>query len=168
MGDVHDQREAYWWSMARIAEALGMDRKTVSKRIRMAGVEPAGQRGGYFVYDIQPAFRAIFGGPPGEEPAGELDLESDPLARRAWWQSQNEKLRFERALRRLIPSEDHARQLAIFAKGIIGELPTLPQHLAEAGLPQEAVEIAAQVIDAATEQLQPCVELAEGLEDERE
>ena len=48
MGEVLHQRERLRAvSISRLAELLGMDRKTVSKRIADSNLKPAGMRDGY-------------------------------------------------------------------------------------------------------------------------
>lgn len=46
-------------SISRLARELSMDRRTVTKRL--AGVESSGEEGGYPVYALGPAVRAILG-----------------------------------------------------------------------------------------------------------
>ena len=92
MGDVVGFRDGDLWSISRLAESFGMARRTVSSRL--VGVEPAGERNGNPVYHIKDASKALWqvnraGG------GTTLDLDQFPEARKAWYQSENERLKFE-------------------------------------------------------------------------
>lgn len=156
MGEVINSQDAYSWSINKIATAFGMDRRTVSKRLQEAGVAPAGKRRGSAVYALSTIGPALFGEPA--RVAGGLDLDQFPDARKAWYQSENERLKFESAIRTLIPADEFARELATFAKATAAGLDQLPDMLErDAGLEPEAIDKVQKVIDELREQLYEAV-----------
>lgn len=55
--------------------------------------------------------------------------EMSPQDRKAWYQSENERLKFEKEERDLIPAEEVAREYAHMAKAMVQVLETLPDIL---------------------------------------
>ncbi|MCE1365408.1 DUF1441 family protein [Enterobacter hormaechei subsp. xiangfangensis] len=55
--------------------------------------------------------------------------EMSPQDRKAWYQSENERLRFEEASRELLPVDEVAREYASLAKAVVMVLETLPDIL---------------------------------------
>jgi len=156
MGEVISSQDAYNWSVSRIATAFGMDRRTVSKRLQENGVAPAGTKKGNPVYALADIGPALFGEP--KRVAGGVNLDDFPDARKAWYQSENERLKFEAAIRTLIPADEFARELATLAKATAAGLDQLPDMLErDAGLEPEAIERVQQVIDQLREQLYQAV-----------
>lgn len=152
MGEVLDSKDAYNWSVSKIGQAFGMDRRTVAKRLQENGVMPAGSRRGnptYALADVGPALFAE------KTPiAGGVDLDQFPDARKAWFQSENERLKFELAIKQLIPAHEFARELSMLAKTVAAGLDSLPDILErDAGLPPEAIYRVQHVIDALREDM---------------
>lgn len=165
MGDVVDSKDAYNWSVSRIGQAFGMDRRTVTKRLQESGVLPAGSRRGnatYALSDVGPALFSEKG-----TATGGLDLDQFPDARKAWYQSENERLKFEKEIKQLIPVSEFITELSKLAKAVAAGLDTLPDTLErEAGLDPDSIEIVQDAIDALREQLyQAVVADKEGGED---
>lgn len=52
-----------------------------------------------------------------------------PQDRKAWYQSENERLKFEAASRELIPIDEVAREYTSLAKAVVMMLETLPDIL---------------------------------------
>ncbi|HFP5165869.1 TPA: DUF1441 family protein, partial [Escherichia coli] len=72
----------------------------------------------------------------------------DPQSRKAWYQSERERLKFEQETAELIPAVDVHRELVIFGKILSEELAKLPDILArDAGINQNAVNRVRQIID---------------------
>ena len=152
MPEVARIEEAYHWNLTRIADAFGMNRGTVRKRIQAAGVRPSSVRKGvqhYALADVGPALfseQLVVGG---EDPN---DL--PPQERRAWYQSENERLKFEKETSQLVPLQDMQRDVSIMAKSIITMLDTLPDQLErDLGLTADTVQSIQDSCDAAREQL---------------
>lgn len=149
MGEVVGQQDAFIWSINKISTAFGMDRRTITKRIQESGVKPAGKRSGHSVYHLKEAAGAVYGqGGPGPD----LDLDQYPEARKAWYQSENEKLKFEVAKGELVTDSEYARALAFLIKSFTAALDVLPDQLErDAGLEPEAILIIQAVCDGARE-----------------
>lgn len=150
MNNVVSRADAFNWSIAKIAEFMGMDRKTVSRKIRESGIQPAGERGGYAVYQAREVVKILLA--PKVSPGADADLDKYPEARKAWYQSENERLKFETATRQLIPSSEVARALAHMAKAFASALESFPDVLErDAGLPAESRPVIQTVCDGARE-----------------
>jgi Protein of unknown function (DUF1441) len=149
-------------SISALAAEFGMDRKTISKRLGEAGIDPIGQVRSYDVYRLRDAVKALFrmpverGCPSDGEDAGEA---SDPQRmlptdRKAWFQSENERLKYERAKRHLIPDAEHEEGIADVIKTCVQVMDTLPDRLErECRLPPAAVAIVVKAIDGVRDDL---------------
>ncbi|SDF72556.1 Protein of unknown function [Onishia taeanensis] len=153
MGEVINSQDAYNWSISRIADAFGKDRRTVGKRLQEVGVKPAGKRRGSPVYALSDVGPALFN--EARRGTGEgINFDDFPDARKAWYQSENERLKFEERTRQLIPEDEFARELSFLAKTMAAGLDSLPDMLErDAGLSPEAIERAQVVIDGLREQM---------------
>lgn len=112
-------------SVRRLAEEFQIGREAVAKRLHTAGVRPAGTRQGHPVYRIADAAKAIL----------EVDRQASadfdpamlpPMERRAWYQSENERLGVEEHMRRLIPALEVEAEMALLAKTVVRALETIP------------------------------------------
>tara|TARA_B100001540_G_scaffold301175_1_gene307347 strand:- start:681 stop:1184 length:504 start_codon:yes stop_codon:yes gene_type:complete len=138
---------AYHWSVSKLADFLGMDRKTVSKRIGQSGIPPADQVRGNPVYDARQVVKFMYS-PAGSSPGGDLDLDSFPEARKAWYQSELYRVQLEEKLGGLIPESEHARCLAAFCKTVAAALDSIPDILErDANLAPEGLVLVQEVLD---------------------
>lgn len=131
MGELLNQRERLRLvSISRLAELLCMDRKTVSRRIADANIAPSGKRDGYPVYDGRQACEACLlpQSQGGDEGAFDPRL-LKPLDRRAWYQSERERMAVEAEARQLIPTIEVHAEMAELARGFVQFLDTLPDVL---------------------------------------
>jgi hypothetical protein len=153
-GSINDIADAYQWSISQIARAFGMDRKTVTRRIEDAAVRPAGKRGGYPVYALRDVGPALFGQAGTFGGAAMAPNEMMPNDRKSWYQSENERLKFESEMRQLVQSSEVAREMSIMAKAVISTLDGLPDLLErDCGLPPKAVERVQDIVDVMREQM---------------
>lgn len=154
MGEVFNSQEAYHWSISRIASAIGRDRRTVATLIKETGIAPAGTRRGNPVYRLGDVFDAVAGDRRPMTDGG-LDLDDlMPQDRKAWFQSENERLKFERDLHHLVPVDEVQREMASLAKAVASTLDGLSDMLErDAGLPPEAIDMVERVTDALREQM---------------
>ncbi|EKG6215062.1 DUF1441 family protein [Salmonella enterica] len=114
----------------------------------------------YRVTDIVSAFLAL--PPPVAE--GEMDAHE----RKAWYQSERERLKFEQETAQLIPASDVRREFAIWAKAVVQVLETLPDILErDCGLQPAAVSRVQSIIDDLRDQIAQRVTEA-GSDDEEE
>lgn len=99
-------------SVSQIAAELGMSRNTVAKRIEMLGIRPEGKRAGYAVYRLRDIV-AIAGTDSSGWGDGSIDpMKLPPTERRAWYQSENERLKAEGEMGRLIPARQFEDEMA--------------------------------------------------------
>ncbi|HIC1936946.1 TPA: DUF1441 family protein [Citrobacter freundii] len=109
-------------NVTQLAELVGMNRNLVARRLR--DMELAGGNGENLkLYELGPALQALL------TPSMKENGEMSPQDRKAWYQSENERLKFEAASRELIPVEEVAREYASLAKAVVMMLETLPDIL---------------------------------------
>ncbi|HIF5575278.1 DUF1441 family protein [Pasteurella multocida] len=132
----------------QIAELVGMHRQTVSQRV--AGLTPTtGSNQKLKLYLLSDLIRAGLS----EKMSADVDSLS-PLERRAFWQAENEKLKYERETGELIPAFEVAQEMSALAKAIVQTLETLPDILErDAGLPPNALVRVQQIIDDLRDQM---------------
>jgi hypothetical protein len=98
------------------------------------------------VFRLAEAAPAILG-QPRDEPVDD-PLKLPPTERRAWFQSESERLKVEREKRRLIPVDEVALEMALIAKATVQMLQTLPDILErDCGISAAAVVRARDLID---------------------
>jgi ParB-like chromosome segregation protein Spo0J len=153
VAEINRLEEAYNWNITRLADAFGLHRDTVRKRLRDAGVVPAGNRSNANVYALKDAGPALFGE---ARPAGTADDPDDliPSERKDWYQSENLRVKLEKEMRLLVPVEEAHREMSALAKAVASGLDSLADMLErDAGLPPEAIELVEQTTDALREQM---------------
>ena len=153
--DVGTLDEAFEWSISRLARGFELHRDTVRKRLTDAGVVPAAKRNGYSVYRVKDAAKAILAPEMGMPASGQSDPDSlTSFERKAWFQSENERIKLEKDLRNLVPDHEMAREMSRFAKNIAAALESLPDVLErDAGLEGEALDVVQRVADEFREQM---------------
>ena len=131
MADVLHQRDRLRLvSISRLAELLQMDRKTVARRIADANLAPTGRRDGYPVYDGRRACEACLlpQSADGDEQVTDPRL-LKPMDRRAWYQSERERIALEADCRQLILAIEVHAEMAELVRGFVQFLDTLPDAL---------------------------------------
>jgi hypothetical protein len=163
MGEVLSQRDRLRLvSISRLAELLGMDRKTVAKRLSDCNVQPTGKRDGYPVYDGRQACEACLLPQLNEDEEGrELDpRRMKPTDRKAWFASELDRMAVEERAGRLIPAGEVEEQMAMIVSTVVRCLETQADR-AERDLRvgtevvewllKDADQIRAQIAEALTE-----------------
>jgi hypothetical protein len=162
MGDVTELRSGIRLSISQIAVEFSMSRNTVARRIDQLGLRPDGKRGGYAVYRLRDVAAIV--APEGPSPsASDFDpTQLPPSERRAWFQSENERLKAEAEQRQLIPAGEVETEMAVMVKTVVRALETLPDR-AERDLrcPPEVVEFLQNEVYALRVELQDQVSEAE-------
>ncbi|EPM7985766.1 DUF1441 family protein [Escherichia coli] len=129
-------------NISQLAALSGVHRQTAAARLQnlpVAGGHESNLKL-YRVVDIVSAFLAL--PPPVAE--GEMDAHE----RKAWYQSERERLKFEQETAQLIPADDVRKEMAIWAEIVSEELAKLPSILArDAGLKPMAVNRVQSIID---------------------
>lgn len=130
MSDISRIGDAYNWSIAKIAEAFGIDRKTVRKKIMIAQVASAGNIRGNPVYALKDIGPVLFTPEEATTPETLHDpSRMDPKSRKDWFQSENERVKLEAALSQLVPANEVHREMAMMAKSVLHVLDTWPDRL---------------------------------------
>lgn len=165
MAEINRLEEAYNWNITRLADAFGLHRDTVRKRLKAAGVVPVGERKGASLYALKDAGPAIFG----EAHIGEgLDpSKMHPTDRKDWYTSELSRVKLEKEMRLLVPVEEAHREMSRLGKAVASGLDSLADMLErDAGLPPEAIEMVERVTDALREQMYQAIVDDEGGADE--
>jgi hypothetical protein len=152
MPEVSSIEDAYKWPIVRLAEAFGFHRDTVRKRIRQANVVPAGMKSGNPVYALKDVGPALFN--EYSQSGGDVDpKELPPMERRAWYQSENERVKLEKDLRSLVSVDESTKEMANLAMMVAKTLDGLADILErDVGLDPESLERVQQVTDSLREQ----------------
>jgi len=128
-------------NVSQLAELVGMNRNLVARRLRELELV-AGNGENLRVYELGPALQALL------TPSAKENGEMSPQDRKAWYQSENERLKFEEGVRGLIPAEEVAREYASMAKAVVLVLETLPDILErDCALSPKAVQLVQDKID---------------------
>jgi hypothetical protein len=134
------------WSLSRLASEFCMARETVSKRLAQADVQPAGMRNGHEVYHLLDAAPAILHLPMAEPVSDPMQL--PPTERRAWFQSENERLKAAEKMGALVPAETHRSEMATICKTTSQVLEALPDLIErDCGIPPSAVVRMREIIE---------------------
>ena len=141
-------------SISRLATEFGMARETVAKRLRSAGIQADGKKDGYPVYRLRDAAPALIEAAPTDE-AGEVDPDKlPPEKRRAWFQSERERMELEAKAGKLMPALEHERDMARVVGIVVQTFETLPDILErDEGLAPHQVERVQKVLDSTRERL---------------
>ncbi len=128
-------------NVSQLAELVGMNRNLVARRLRE--LELVGGNGENLKqYELGKALQTLL------TPSMKENGEMSPQDRKAWYQSENERLKFEEAVRELIPADEVAREYAYLAKAVVMVLETLPDILErDCALPPKAVQMVQSKID---------------------
>ncbi|OAT46104.1 phage protein [Proteus hauseri ATCC 700826] len=166
MSNVSNLGDAYNWSVAKIAEAFGLNRGTVKKRLLEANVPIANTVRGNPVYALRDIGPIIFAdNSKGGEGIQDPDL-MFPKDRKDWYQSENERIKFETTLKQLIPASEVHREMAVIIKAIAQVLETWPDRLErDHGWNAEQLVQVQIVIDEMRELLSSEVNNAEAMEE---
>ena len=132
----------------QIAEVTGLHRQTVSQRV--AGLTPAiGSNSKLKLYPLRDLLLSGLA----EKMTADVDSLS-PADRRAFWQAENERLKYERDTGELIPAFEVSQEMSALAKAVVQTLETLPDILErDCGLPTSAEIRLQQEIDDLRDQL---------------
>lgn len=139
---VIEQIDGIRLSLSALSREFGIARETVGKRLAAAGVAPDGDRKGYPVYRLGPSCRALLQAETASSGRVENPEDLPPLERRAWYQSERERVHLEKEQEHLVPAEEVREQLALVIK-ITGQfLDTLPDVLErDCRLPTDAIAV---------------------------
>ncbi|EPA7245822.1 head maturation protease, ClpP-related [Escherichia coli O9,30:H25] len=127
-------------SMASVVAMAG-DRVVMPERLK--NIQPAGGHDKLKLYRVTDILTCFLDLPV---PASLEEME--PHDRKAWYQSERERLKFEQETAQLIPADDVRKEMAIWGEIVSEELAKLPNILArDAGLKPMAVNRVQSIID---------------------
>ncbi|KEA63128.1 Phage protein [Marinobacterium lacunae] len=133
--NVNGIQDAYCWSINKIAIQFEMDRRTVTERIRAAGISPAGMKNGHPVYALRDVGPALYRRQM-ETMTVEFNEDGEPLLeprdRLHWYQAQIYKVQFEKTAKALVDAGDYRREMAKMAAVMLPFLESVPDHLKDA------------------------------------
>lgn len=146
--------QQYRLNVTQLAEAFNLHRDTIRKKLKAAKVKAAEVRGNAAYYEIAAASKAIIGNATTAESDSVNPDELDPLQRKAWFDSENARLKFETECGNLIPAHEVARAFAEFAKSISNPLDGLPDLLErKCALKPEQAELVQKQVDSIRENM---------------
>lgn len=159
MSNISNLGDAYNWSVAKIAEAFGLNRGTVKKRLLDAKTPIADTVRGNPVYALKDIGPVLFGV---NEPADLDDLQDPnkmgPKDRKDWFQSENERIKLETSLKQLMPAPDAHREMSLIVKAVCQVLDTWPDKLErDRGWGPEQINEVQAVVDEIREMLADAV-----------
>ena len=141
MSNVSGISDAYYWSVFKIAEAFGLHRDTVKKRLLAANTPVAATVRGNPVYALQHVGPALFSV---KHEASRME----PKERKDWYQSENERIKLEKEQRKLIPVDEVVIVYSSMRKAVVQVLETIPDVLErDCALTPQAVGVVQQAID---------------------
>lgn len=148
MSNVSGIGDAYHWSVFKIAEAFGLHRDTVKKRLLAANIPVAATVRGNPVYALQYVGPALFGAKHEAADSVHDPSQMEPKERKDWYQSENERIKLEKEQRKLIPVDEVVIVYSSMRKAVVQVLETIPDILErDCALTPQAVGVVQQSID---------------------
>lgn len=129
MAEITPIQEAYAYNISRLAEAFCLDRKTVRKRLSQAMVRPISKRNGQPVYALADVGPALFGAQARPKTDTKDPDKLEPKERKEWFQSENERLKFQQSVGELIPEPEYRDDLALAFKLVVSFFESLPDKM---------------------------------------
>ncbi|WP_018692291.1 DUF1441 family protein [Algicola sagamiensis] len=142
----------FLWNLTQIGRAFELNRDTVRKRLVQAGLKSAKTEKGIPLYSLAQAAEAVFAGQQHQVEYNPNEL--SPKDRKEFFQSENERLKFEKDERQLVPIHEMALEFSRALKLFIQALESLPDILEErCDLNVEGQETVIQITNEVREDL---------------
>ncbi|SCC19281.1 DUF1441 family protein [Kosakonia oryziphila] len=93
-------------NVTQLSDLVGMNRNMVARRLRETEMD-GGNGENLKQYELGKALRVLI------MPSVQENGEMTPQDRKAWYQSENERLKFEKEERELIPTDEVAREYPV-------------------------------------------------------
>lgn len=136
---VRIQQFTYGWSAQWLADQFKMDRRTVIKKLKEGECPVLKEADGHATYRLKDAAPLLLGIDKGAGAVNDPD-KLPPMERRAFYQSENERLKMEVSKQNLVPAAEVERDYAQLVKVVSQFFDTLPDVLErDAGLAPEQV-----------------------------
>ncbi len=147
--NVEDLANGIRLSLSALSREFGYHRETIKKRLAQAGVRPDGTRNGNPVFRLRDAAPAVLETFNTSGRVEDPDL-LQPTDRKAWYQSEKDRVALEKEQGGLVPREQVREQLAVVVKITARVLETLPDILErDCRLQPEMVDLVERRIDQA-------------------
>ncbi|AMO55640.1 hypothetical protein GZ77_09090 [Endozoicomonas montiporae] len=152
-----DGQARFHWNITQLAEAFGVSRDTVRKRLKQANVLPVDQKRNAPLYLVADAAKAVFAPAPGVDGdyGGYDSLDKmPPKDRKDWFDSERSRVALEKEVGQLIPNSEVAEGYADFVSAIVDPLDSLTDLLErKCGLSGDVLERVQSEVDAIREQM---------------
>lgn len=130
MGSISHLNEAFAWNITRIAEAFGLHRDTVRRRLKANQVKPVGKRQGIDIYPLSEVGPALFAAEASNQSEDDYDPNKmAPKDRKDFFMSERERLKFQTEIGELIPDSDYRLDLAATLKYLVSAFESLPDNI---------------------------------------
>ena len=129
MGEVTKIDDAYLWNITKIEQAFGVSRNTVRKRLMAAGVAPVKKIKGIPLYALDEVGPAVFATAANVAVTKYEPDELPPKERKEFYQSENERLKFEKSTGQLIPVEEVRTDQVRVLKIVVAFFDGLPDKM---------------------------------------
>ena len=128
-------------NVTQLSDLVGMNRNMVARRLRETELD-GGNGENLKQYELGKALRVLI------MPSVQENGEMSPQDRKAWYQSENERLKFEKEEREVIPVDEVVQVYSSMLKAVVMVLETLPDILErDCGLTPAAVNRVQGIID---------------------
>lgn len=153
-------------NITQLAAMTDLHRQTVASRLSNVPLAP-GSNPKLKQYSVLDILTTLLTRAPD---ASEMEVDKLlPADRKAWFQSERERLKFEQETAQLIPASDVRREFSLLTKAVVQVLETLPDILErDCGLQPAAVSRVQEIIDDLRDQMAHKVIDAEPEEDAEE
>lgn len=143
--------ENFRLNINQIAALTDLHRQTIAARLADVPLAP-GSNEKLKLYSVQSILISLLSRSP--EPTQTDVSKMEPQDRKAWFQSERERLKFEQETMQLIPASDVARDYAAIIKSVVQVLETLPDILErDCALSPMAVNRVQDIIDDLRDQM---------------
>jgi len=130
VGTVSSINDAYAWNITRIAEAFGLHRDTIRKRLRESQIKPIGKKSGVDVYALADVGPALFSAETGNKTEDDYNPNKmAPKDRKDFFQSERERLKFQAEIGELIPEGDYRDDFSAVMKTCVSFFESLPDNM---------------------------------------
>ena len=119
----------YFWNITKIAQAFGVTRSTVRKRLITASVTPVKKSKGIPLYALDEVGPAFFVASTNMAVTAYKPDELPPKERKEFYQSENERLKFEKSTGQLIPVGEVRDEQIRILKTVVAFFDGLPDKM---------------------------------------
>ncbi|MGI0120185.1 DUF1441 family protein [Zooshikella sp. RANM57] len=116
-------------NITQIAEFYDIHRNTVMRKIRQEGIEPVDKIGNANRYNLEDVEHLFYESSARNLPPDYDPNDLPPKDRKDWYQSENERLKFELACSELIPAKEVRQESIKLMKTLVAFFESLPDKM---------------------------------------